>query len=475
MNENLFNSIINTAQDCVFWKDTHRRFVGVNQAFLDFYGFASADVLIGKTDEDMGWHNDPEPYRRDELRVLSGESTYKVPGKCIIRGQERDIIASKKPLYENGKIIGLVGSFLDVTDTLRQHAGTIGHQKVYTAEQLRRHPYFDKLLVETSIGEITDPLTGILSRACSMDLVHSLIAKGIPFSFAIVDLDNFKLINDHFGHKAGDIVLKAVTKSLAEFMDGYGFVGRFGGDELLLINLRDLDYDALKAHLAQMYESGDILRQNIAFDEGNTHITATTGCAVYPKDADSFDTLFALIDKTLYIGKSKGRNCYIIYVKEKHESVELRNLAKNSIYADMHQLKKVFQRGKGLREKLLYVSPLLADILQVPDLFYVSKGGYMKSVRDPSYTANASDIDTLMTEDFFSTNNLLDLQKKCPVFYHELKEHGMESLMIIRVDGDNDVIRYIICAVQRSLRIWQDDECAIMYFLANLIAAYLRS
>lgn len=48
MTVDLFNSIINTAQDCVFWKDKDRHFVGVNQAFLDFYGFKSADILIGK-------------------------------------------------------------------------------------------------------------------------------------------------------------------------------------------------------------------------------------------------------------------------------------------------------------------------------------------------------------------------------------------------------------------------------------------
>ena len=45
----LFDSIINTSQDCVFWKDKNRRFMGVNRAFLDFYGFDSEDVLIGKT------------------------------------------------------------------------------------------------------------------------------------------------------------------------------------------------------------------------------------------------------------------------------------------------------------------------------------------------------------------------------------------------------------------------------------------
>ena len=130
MNDILFDEIINTAQDCVFWKDKDRRFVGVNQAFLDYYGFASVDVLIGKTDEDMGWHNDPDPFMQDELRVLQGESTYKVHGKCIIKGEERDIIASKRPIYDGKEIVGLVGSFVDVTEVLRLKEGLTASQTV---------------------------------------------------------------------------------------------------------------------------------------------------------------------------------------------------------------------------------------------------------------------------------------------------------------------------------------------------------
>lgn len=118
--ELLLDKILNTTQSCIFWKDKKRRFLGVNQAFLDYYGFASADELIGKTDEDMGWHTNPDPYMQDEFRVLQGESTYRVSGKCIVRGEERDILASKSPIYEDGKIIGLVGSFIDVTEEMRQ-------------------------------------------------------------------------------------------------------------------------------------------------------------------------------------------------------------------------------------------------------------------------------------------------------------------------------------------------------------------
>lgn len=111
----IFDKVLETTRDCIFWKDNNRRFVGVNQAFLDFYGFPSQDVLIGKNDEDMGWHPDAEPFKRDEERVLRGESTLLVHGQCIVRGEVRDILATKAPVYDGDEIIGLVGSFIDVT------------------------------------------------------------------------------------------------------------------------------------------------------------------------------------------------------------------------------------------------------------------------------------------------------------------------------------------------------------------------
>ena len=118
---NLLQKILDTTQTMIFWKDAERRFVGANQAFLEYYDFAGEEDILGKTDEDMGWHSNPDPFQNDEIRVLrNGESTYMVHGKCMARGLERDILASKSPLYEQGKIVGLVGSFIDVTNYYRQ-------------------------------------------------------------------------------------------------------------------------------------------------------------------------------------------------------------------------------------------------------------------------------------------------------------------------------------------------------------------
>jgi PAS domain S-box-containing protein len=117
----LFEKILSTTKTSIFWKDSNRKFLGANQAFLDYYGFPDESSIIGKKDEEMGWHNDPEPYKNDEVRVLKeGISTFRVKGKCIAKGEEKDIVASKSPIIVNGKIVGLVGSFEDVTTETRQ-------------------------------------------------------------------------------------------------------------------------------------------------------------------------------------------------------------------------------------------------------------------------------------------------------------------------------------------------------------------
>ncbi len=116
----LLNSFMNLTDLAIFWKDRDRRFVGANQNFLDFYGFDSVEDIIGKTDEDMGWHLDPEPYQMGEYEVLNEGIEIKDDfGNCIAHGMIRDIICTEKPIYDGDHIVGLIGYFKDITE---QHA-----------------------------------------------------------------------------------------------------------------------------------------------------------------------------------------------------------------------------------------------------------------------------------------------------------------------------------------------------------------
>ena len=474
MTANIFDNIINTAQDCVFWKDCNRRFVGVNQAFLDFYGFESADELIGKTDEDMGWHSDPEPYRQDELRVLEGQSTYKVLGKCMVKDEERDIIASKKPIFENGEIIGLVGSFIDVTDVLKRQGNKPKEHFVYNVRLLRRYPYFDKLLDEVSINDILDPLTGLISRGYFYDFVKYMASHDTPFSYTILDLDNFKQINDSCGHNVGDEVLKKVSFGLAEYTKDYCLIGRFGGDELLIINTRDTNYNDLKKFFENIYTKEQILRTNVNINGHELFITGTSGCAVYPYDSDNLDGLFSLADKTLYHGKSIGRNCYTIYIEEKHKDIDIQSLAKKGLYTNMSNLMMRMQSVSGFEARLDSIIGLLRNQLHLTDLYYVGAKGRLHSVIDQSLDMDASDISSLTDDEVYTCNNLDDIKKESPAFASTMEQLGLTSIMITQIGLNNKVLGYLICAEPNSHRIWQEDECGLMYFIAKSLAAHIN-
>lgn len=144
----LWNQLMRNTPFYYFWKDRKRQFLGASQSFLDVYGFASVQDILGKTDEDLGWHVDGDRYRADEWAVLEeGRSFRDVDGECIIQGRLRHIAASKWPMYDHGQIVGLMGMFYDVDD-LRQRADDMLHQSYLdpVTGLMNQHGFVDAML-----------------------------------------------------------------------------------------------------------------------------------------------------------------------------------------------------------------------------------------------------------------------------------------------------------------------------------------
>ncbi|MCR5355462.1 MAG: diguanylate cyclase [Lachnospiraceae bacterium] len=111
----IWNSIIRESDIKLFWKDMDRRFLGASKSFLDYYGFESEEAILGKTDEDIGWHINDIPFMEVEKNVLNRGKVYKnIRGENVVNGVLHNILASKFPIYKKGRIIGLVGYFIDV-------------------------------------------------------------------------------------------------------------------------------------------------------------------------------------------------------------------------------------------------------------------------------------------------------------------------------------------------------------------------
>ena len=346
---------------------------------------------------------------------------------------------------------------------------------MYTEDQLRNYEYFQDQLAITEQRNLLDPLTGLVSRPGMIGLAKDLIAKGQPFAYSILDLDNFKFINDTYGHHVGDAVLAELADNLREYLGDRGIAGRFGGDEFLILLPGLKTYDDRKAYLKEMYESGRVIRRNFTCADSHPFITGTIGCAGFPENAQDYDGLFTLMDKALYRGKTKGRNCYIIYLEEKHKDIEIQRIARQGMFTAMNGLIRAFEMVPGIRNRLESVTPFLMDTLRVSDLYYMGNDQVLHSVRQPALAEPVPDANRLvMMNDLFSTNKLEEIRERCPAFHAVLAKMEVETLMVVRVTLDGEQFGSLLLAEPRSLRIWQEDECAIMFFLAKLLACRLR-
>ena len=346
---------------------------------------------------------------------------------------------------------------------------------MYTKEQLLKYPYFEEVFKSRDVSNVIDSLTGLVSRRYILEFIQYLVENNIPFTLAILDLDNFKFINDSYGHKMGDSVLAGLSNDLERYLEDYGIAGRYGGDELLIVNLRDYSYDEVKAFSMGLYSNYNVLRKNFCLADCELFVTGTLGTAVFPKDAQDYVSLFSLVDKALYRGKTKGRNCYIIYVEEKHKDISIQELAGRGIYTIFHDLSCKFDSQSKLSDKLKAMLDILDDDMRISDLYYVGSDDHFRNVSVGDSLGKVSDLDKLIEDDIYTTNEIKDIESKSRSMYELCRKQEFETVLIIRIGIQDETFGYLVCAEPRNLRIWQDDEYAIMFFVARMLAVYMQA
>ncbi len=158
-----------------------------------------------------------------------------------------------------------------------------------------------------------DSLTGLFNHRMFHQLLEEKIKKGSPFTFVIMDIDDFKKFNDFYGHPAGDKILFEVSRILEENVKGKGFCARYGGEEFALC------IDLSKDEGIKKCEEIRKLIENWEFyidDTRKINITASFGVAGFPDDERKKNLLIEKADKALYLAKRKGKNRVYVYKKE---------------------------------------------------------------------------------------------------------------------------------------------------------------
>lgn len=155
---------------------------------------------------------------------------------------------------------------------------------------------------------IKDHLTDLYNRRYFYNVVDKFLVlakrKNSELSLCLIDIDNFKLINDTYGHDVGDKVLRFFAKEIKGLIRKSDIIVRFGGEEFLLL-LPDTSLNNAKI-------LSDKICRHFEFSKNQIHFTISIGISSYNNN-ENIDKLVSNADKALYMAKSKGKNRAVIY------------------------------------------------------------------------------------------------------------------------------------------------------------------
>jgi len=289
--------LLHSAGEGLFGVEVTGQVTFVNPAALRMLGFA-AEELLGQSVHAVIHHSHEDGSNYPEEDCPMYASYTQAVEKHVINevlwrkdGSSFPVEYSSTPITKGDTVMGAVVTFRDVTD--RKQA----------EEKIQQMAYHDSL-------------TGLPNRKLFSDRLGIALAqaqrnqKGV--ALIMLDLDNFKDVNDTLGHDVGDLLLKATAERLSAALRESDTVARFGGDEfaLILSDLKGIE-DALQ--VAQKIVDG--FRKPFLIDIHQLIVTTSIGIAVYPNDGTDEGILLKNADQAMYQAKQTGRDRYQFYKK----------------------------------------------------------------------------------------------------------------------------------------------------------------
>lgn len=305
MSEELHRTISDISDNMLFEWDFHKETMYVSDNFKEKFDIdpSEAQLANGKFLDKIMTEDYAEIYKRDISTLLKNRT-----------GHSGEYQMTTK----NGSLLWFSIRALCVTDRLGEPLRVIGVVTDIDSEK--------KLELQLSERASYDFLSQLYNRSTFERELKSEIERSAHSKVAVlfIDVDDFKFINDRFGHSVGDEVIKYVAGCIKQRVKGSGFAGRFGGDEFVLCitdpkqieEIESLSLDLID----ELYEGYHSELANVSIN-----VKASIGIAFYPEHGDDSNKVVAAADEAMYFVKKNGKANYHIYQPEDSEMEDLQH------------------------------------------------------------------------------------------------------------------------------------------------------
>ncbi|MGC9502831.1 GGDEF domain-containing response regulator [Baaleninema sp.] len=238
-----------------------------------------------------------EPGKKTPVIMITGEKNYRIVVECMKEGAADYLV---KEDYTKARILEVIAKAIKASDR---------------ETRIEREREEAKKLAET------DELTGVWNRRYLLEKLRNKIENRQSqiqsldrFAVVFFDVDRFKSINDTYGHLAGDVLLKNITAFVQEQIRDYDFIGRYGGDEFIVVLNQNSDShrsDFLLHACRRLDEIRQAIeRRSISIPEGDRpiHISLSIGVTEFSGQPTTVADILSEADKALYHAKQQGRN-----------------------------------------------------------------------------------------------------------------------------------------------------------------------
>ncbi len=308
----IYENVIKNTSEGVMITDKNNRIVFINKAFCSITNFGEKDV-IGKNPSILKSGIHTKKFYKNMWKSLEDTGHWK--GEIWNKHKDGTIFPELLSINtlknKNKEIENYIAIFTDISEIKKSEA---------KIRNIAMH----------------DSLTGLPNRTMMSNMIsHSLKSakrQNELMAIMFIDLDNFKTINDNYGHKEGDNILVETAKRLKKILREEDIVYRFGGDEFI-ITLEHIKNSEDIAKIAQKLNQS--IQMPYQTNNYTFYISCSIGIAIYPNDALTPDELIKNADAAMYQAKNRGKNRYSFYSQELgkqiQEELQIENLLRESI------------------------------------------------------------------------------------------------------------------------------------------------